>query len=146
MLDRLREIIAQRWENWGGEIIEFKGEPDHVHILVELPSNLELSRFVNNVKTTSSQLVRRDFGRDCLVCTASRSSVPRVLNHNMRRRPMDGAQAIRGAASDAGITRAFAGGLHPQPSDSRSGWSIGRKRGRARNKWPARHRSTLPPS
>jgi putative transposase len=59
MLDRLREIIAQRCENWGGEIIEFKGEPDHVHILVELPSNLELSRFVNNVKTTSSRLVRR---------------------------------------------------------------------------------------
>jgi len=38
------------------------GEADHVHILMSLPPNLDLSRFVNNVKTTSSRLVRREFG------------------------------------------------------------------------------------
>jgi REP element-mobilizing transposase RayT len=46
----------------GGELIEFNGEADHVHVLGSLPPNLELSRFVNTVKTTSSRLIRRDFG------------------------------------------------------------------------------------
>ncbi len=62
MLARLREIVAQRCEDWGGALIEFNGEADHVHALIELPPNLDLSRFVNNVKTTSSRLIRRDFG------------------------------------------------------------------------------------
>jgi len=61
MLDHLREIIAQRCKDWGGELLEFNGEADHVHVLMSLPPNLDLSHFVNNVKTTSSRLVRRDF-------------------------------------------------------------------------------------
>jgi putative transposase len=61
MLDRLREIAEQRCQDWGGELIEFNGEPDHVHVLMDLPPNLDLSKFVNNLKTTSSRLIRRDF-------------------------------------------------------------------------------------
>ncbi len=63
MLGRLREIAAQRCKDWGGELIEFNGEPDHVHILIELPPNLDLSKFVNNLKTTTSRLIRRDFAK-----------------------------------------------------------------------------------
>jgi len=61
MLEMLQDIIAQRCKGWGGELLEFNGEADHVHILASLPPNLDLSRFVNNVKTTSSRLVRREF-------------------------------------------------------------------------------------
>jgi putative transposase len=61
MLERFREIAAVRCEGWGGRLMELNGEPDHVHLLVELPPNLDLSRFVNNLKTTSSRLLRRDF-------------------------------------------------------------------------------------
>ena len=64
MLDRLREILAQRCKDWGGELVELNGEADHVRILASLPPNLVLSRFVNNEKTTSSRLIRRDFGRE----------------------------------------------------------------------------------
>ena len=56
LLDRLQNIVAQRHKDWGGE---FDGE--HVHALMSLPPNLDLSRFVNNVKTTTSRLC---FGRD----------------------------------------------------------------------------------
>lgn len=62
MLEMLQDILAQRCTDWGGELLDFKGEADHVHILMSLPPNLDLSRFVNNVKTTSSRLVRREFG------------------------------------------------------------------------------------
>ena len=62
MLEMLQDILAQRCKDWGGELLEFNGEADHVHILMSLPPSLDLSRFVNNVKTTSSRLVRREFG------------------------------------------------------------------------------------
>jgi putative transposase len=61
VLDRLREIVKQRCKDWRGELVEFNGEADHVHILMSMPPNLDLSRFVNNLKTTSSRLLRRDF-------------------------------------------------------------------------------------
>jgi len=62
MLDMLQDIVAQRCKDWGGELMEFNGEADHVHALLSLPPNLDLSRFVNNLKTTSSRLIRREFG------------------------------------------------------------------------------------
>ena len=61
VLERLREISGQRCEDWGGELVEFNGEADHIHLLISMPPNLDLSRFVNNLKTTSSRLLRRDF-------------------------------------------------------------------------------------
>jgi putative transposase len=61
MLDMLQDVAAQRCKDWGGELMEFNGEADHVHALVSLPPNLDLSRFVNNLKTTSSRLLRREF-------------------------------------------------------------------------------------
>jgi putative transposase len=61
MLTRLREITEQRCRDWRGTLVEFNGESDHIHILMSLPPNLDLSRFVNNLKTTSSRLIRRDF-------------------------------------------------------------------------------------
>jgi putative transposase len=61
MLTRLREITEQRCRDWRGTLVEFNGESDHIHILISLPPNLDLSRFVNNLKTTSSRLIRRDF-------------------------------------------------------------------------------------
>jgi putative transposase len=61
MLDRIREISAARCEGWGGNLLEINGEPDHVYLLVSLPPNLDLSRFVNNLKTTTSRLIRKEF-------------------------------------------------------------------------------------
>jgi putative transposase len=61
MLERFREIATARCEGWGGRLLESNGEPDHVRLLVALPPNLDLSRFVNNLKTTSSRLLRKEF-------------------------------------------------------------------------------------
>lgn len=64
MLTRMREIAAVRCEGWGGALVEMNGEPDHVHLLVSLPPNLELSGFVNNLKTTTSRLIRKEFATE----------------------------------------------------------------------------------
>ena len=37
MLDRLREITAQRCNDWNGSLTEFNGEADHVHALISMP-------------------------------------------------------------------------------------------------------------
>ena len=42
-----------------GTLIEFNGEPDHVHLLFEVPPQVELSKLVNTLKTVSSRLVRK---------------------------------------------------------------------------------------
>ena len=110
MLDMLQDITTQRCKAWGGELMEFNGEADHVHALVSLPTNLDLSRFVNNLKTTSSRLVRREYARQ-LSRVYRKPAI--LLRHLVRRRAAVRAQAIRGAASDAGITRACAG--RPSP-------------------------------
>jgi putative transposase len=62
ILCRLHEITEQCCKEWRGEMIEFNGEADHIHALISLPPNLDLSSFVNNLKTISSRLVQRDFG------------------------------------------------------------------------------------
>jgi putative transposase len=61
MMARLREIAVDRCVGWGGELLEMNGEQDHIHLLISLPPTAELSRFVNNFKTTTSRLIRRDF-------------------------------------------------------------------------------------
>ena len=61
MLNRLKEIAEVRCKGWGGRLMEFNGEVDHIHLLIALPPNLDLSSFVNNLKTTSSRLIRKEF-------------------------------------------------------------------------------------
>ena len=61
MLERLKEIFKATIEKWEGELIEFSGEGDRVHLLLTLNSKVRLSDFVNNMKTVSSRLIRRDF-------------------------------------------------------------------------------------
>lgn len=64
MLARFRELAQARCEGWGGTLTEVNGERDHVHMLVSLPPNLDLSRFVNNLKTTTSRMIRKEFAEE----------------------------------------------------------------------------------
>jgi putative transposase len=64
MLTRLKEILAATTAKWGGELIECNGEADHVHLLISLSPTVQVSTFVNNLKTVSSRLIRKEFGRE----------------------------------------------------------------------------------
>jgi putative transposase len=61
MLNRLSEIFTATVQKWRCELIEFNGEPDHVHLLINFPPDVEVSKLVNNLKTVSSRLIRKDF-------------------------------------------------------------------------------------
>lgn len=61
MLDRLREIFSETLKKWEGELIEFNGEADHVHLLLSVSPKVQPSKLVNNLKTVSSRLIRKEF-------------------------------------------------------------------------------------
>lgn len=62
ILKRLDEIALNIFEErWGCKIIELNGEEDHLHILFEAPPQVQLSKLVNNFKTVSSRLIRKEF-------------------------------------------------------------------------------------
>ena len=58
---RLKEIFSSLCEKWECNLIEFNGEPDHIHMLLELNPKIALSTFINNLKKVSSRYIRKDF-------------------------------------------------------------------------------------
>jgi putative transposase len=54
----LREAFESACQKLDCRILEFDGEEDHVHLLVEYPPKLAISVLVNNLKSTSSRRVR----------------------------------------------------------------------------------------
>jgi putative transposase len=61
MLIRLESIIAGLMVQWDGRLIEFNGETDHVHLLIQYTPQVELSKLINNLKTVSSRYLRKEF-------------------------------------------------------------------------------------
>jgi putative transposase len=61
MLARLNEIFVATCHKWECELLEFNGEVDHVHLLIRYHPQVELSKFIANLKTVSSRLIRKDF-------------------------------------------------------------------------------------
>ena len=61
MLERMKEIFERLCQNQKSELIEFGGESDHVHLLVDLSPDVAVSKLVNTCKTISSRLIRKEF-------------------------------------------------------------------------------------
>lgn len=61
ILNRLEEIVRKNCCDWDIELIEFNGEEDHVHLLLEMHPNIMPSKFINNLKTVSSRMIRKEF-------------------------------------------------------------------------------------
>lgn len=64
MLSRLKTICEALTQKWQGELLEFNGEADHVHLLLSLNPKVTPSVFVNNLKTVSSRLIRKEFAAE----------------------------------------------------------------------------------
>lgn len=63
MLARLEEIFNRLLEQWDCELIEFNGEADHVHLLIATNPKAQTSKLVNNLKTVTSRLIRKEFAQ-----------------------------------------------------------------------------------
>ena len=61
MLVRLKEISTRIISTWEGELLEFNGESDHVHLLLSIPPKVAPPALVNNLKTVTARLIRKEF-------------------------------------------------------------------------------------
>ena len=60
--NRLKEIAKRVLEEkWNCTILEIETEKDHIHIAFEANPQTQLSKLVNNFKTVSSRLIRKEF-------------------------------------------------------------------------------------
>lgn len=56
----LSAIFARVCGDFGAQLVECNGEDDHVHLLVEYPPQISISKLVNSLKGVSSRLIRAE--------------------------------------------------------------------------------------
>lgn len=61
ILTRLEQIFKETCIQMQIELIEFGGEDDHVHLLVNIPPKLAISNVVGKLKGKSSYFLRREY-------------------------------------------------------------------------------------
>ncbi len=58
----MQRIMASICKDFEAQLVEFNGEADHVHLLVNYPPKVALSTLVNSLKGVSSRLMRKEYG------------------------------------------------------------------------------------
>ena len=60
-IDHLCRTVRQVCNDFDCVLATCTGEHDHVHLLIEYPPTVQLSKLINSLKGVSSRLIRRDF-------------------------------------------------------------------------------------
>ena len=60
-LSRMETIMRDVCADFETELVEFNGKTNHVHLLVNFPPKVALSRLVNSLKGVSSRRLRQEF-------------------------------------------------------------------------------------
>lgn len=61
ILNALKNTFSEVCKDFEATLVEFEGEHDHVHLLVNYPPKVSVSKLVNSLKGVSSRMARRDF-------------------------------------------------------------------------------------
>ena len=59
ILDDMRGILESVCTDSEAQLVEFDGEDDHVHLLVNYPPKVSISKLVNSLKGVSSRMIRQ---------------------------------------------------------------------------------------
>ena len=59
ILDDMRQIFESVCTDFEAQLVEFDGEHDHVHLLVNYPPKISVSKLVNSLKGVSSRMIRK---------------------------------------------------------------------------------------
>lgn len=62
LLEYLEIAFTEVLAAWRCKLLEFGGEPDHVHLLIDIHPALDISVLINNLKTASARRARNRFG------------------------------------------------------------------------------------
>ena len=60
-LSRMEQIMRDVCTAFEAELVEFNGENNHVHLLVNYPPKVAVARLVNSIKGVSSRRLRQEF-------------------------------------------------------------------------------------
>ncbi|RQW96413.1 IS200/IS605 family transposase [Micromonospora inaquosa] len=60
-LKRMEDIMRTVCADFDTELVEFNGEDNHVHLLVNFPPKVALAKLVNSLKGVSSRRLRQEF-------------------------------------------------------------------------------------
>jgi len=63
LLRACEQAMRNVCDDFGVSLVEFNGEDDHVHLLIEYPPTIQLSRLVNSLKGVSARVLRRDYSK-----------------------------------------------------------------------------------
>ncbi|MEO7161230.1 MAG: IS200/IS605 family transposase [Polaromonas sp.] len=61
LLAYLKVAFAECLDAWSCKLMEFGGEEDHVHLLIDIHPALDISVLINNLKTASARRARNRF-------------------------------------------------------------------------------------
>jgi putative transposase len=61
ILDKLQEVFSRVCEKRKCELLEFNGEENHVHLLVDAHPDNNISQMVSSLKSASSRIIRKEF-------------------------------------------------------------------------------------
>ena len=59
ILDDMRQIFESVCTDFEAQLVKFDGENDHVHLLVNYPPKVSISKLVNSLKGVSSRMIRQ---------------------------------------------------------------------------------------
>ncbi len=61
MINRLNKVINELCAKWNCKVIEFNGEDTHIHLLFQYYPQMELPKFIGNIKSITSRKLRQEF-------------------------------------------------------------------------------------
>ena len=72
----MKQIMRDVCTDFEAELVEFNGENNHVHLLVNHPPKVAVARLVNSFKGVSSRRLRQEFPDPCVPTTGPTGSGP----------------------------------------------------------------------
>lgn len=61
LLDYLNTAIGEILTDWCCKLVEFGGEEDHIHLLIDIHPALNISELINNLKSATARRCRNRF-------------------------------------------------------------------------------------
>ena len=61
MIERLGEMLTQVSNKMGCEVVEYNGESDHIHILLDFHPKNSISAVVGSLKSSTARMLKKEF-------------------------------------------------------------------------------------
>ena len=58
---RLKQLIREKQDDYGYEIREVETQPEHVHLLIEIPPTDAVDKIVGKIKSYTSKVLREEY-------------------------------------------------------------------------------------